>query len=47
MEMLTLVETGNQGAIFRTRLPDQADWFGVLAKVCDLNLTLIEVQRAG
>jgi hypothetical protein len=45
MEMLTPAETGNKGTILRGRLPDQAALFGVLAKVRDLNLTLIEVRR--
>jgi hypothetical protein len=38
-------EASGPGTLLRGSLPDQAALFGVLARVRDLNLTLLEVRR--
>lgn len=45
---MEIISTGDQtgsGSLLRGRLPDQTGLFGVLARIRDLNLTLIEVRR--
>lgn len=45
LEMVTLEENaGSGGTLLRGELPDQAALFGVLARIRDLNLTLLEVR---
>ncbi|MFM8320232.1 MAG: hypothetical protein ACKOC5_04880 [Chloroflexota bacterium] len=40
-----VLEPGGPGTLLRGVLPDQAALFGLLARVRNLNLTLLEVRR--
>lgn len=44
LDVLT-VENAGPGTLLRGTLPDQSALFGLLARVRDLNLTLLEVRR--
>jgi hypothetical protein len=45
LEIVTAEEQPGMGTLLRGRLPDQAALFGLLGRVRDLNLTLMEVRR--
>ena len=45
LEMVPVPEDPGPGTRLRGRLPDQTALFGLLARVRDLNLTLLEVRR--
>ncbi len=45
MEIIPAEERSNKGTILRGSLPDQAALFGLLGRLRDLNLTLVEVRR--
>jgi hypothetical protein len=45
MEITPADEQTGSGAVLRGSLPDQAALFGLLGRVRDLNLTLLEVRR--
>jgi hypothetical protein len=45
MEIAPVPEPAGSGTLLRGNLPDQAALFGLLGRVRDLNLTLIEVRR--
>ncbi len=47
MEIIPPEEHPGKGTILRGSLPDQAALFGLLGRVRDLNLTLVEVRRLG
>jgi hypothetical protein len=47
MEILPTDLQTTVGTMLRGRLPDQAALFGLLGRIRDLNLTLIEVKRIG
>ncbi len=45
MEIIPAEDLPCKGTILRGSLPDQAALFGLLGRVRDLNLTLVEVRR--
>lgn len=45
MEIIPIIEGDRVGSLLRGCLPDQAALFGLLGRVRDLNLTLLEVRR--
>ena len=45
MEIVPANEADGCGTLLRGTLPDQAAFFGLLGRVRDLNLTLIEARR--
>lgn len=45
MEIIPIIEGDRAGSLLRGCLPDQAALFGLLGRVRDLNLTLLEVRR--
>ena len=45
MELIYPTGPGPAGTLLRGKLPDQAALYGVLNRLRDLNLTLIEVRR--
>jgi hypothetical protein len=45
MEIVPADERAGPGTLLRGNLPDQAALFGLLGRVRDLNLTLVEVRR--
>jgi hypothetical protein len=46
-EGFDLVDIDGDGMLLRGRLPDQAALHGVLARIRDLGIPLLEVRRAG
>jgi hypothetical protein len=45
LEIVPPGDRSGPGTLLQGRLPDQAALFGLLARVRDLNLTLLEVRR--
>jgi hypothetical protein len=45
VEIVPTDEQSGPGTLLRGNLPDQAALFGLLGRVRDLNLTLVEVRR--
>ena len=45
LEIVPDLDQSRPGTLLRGTLPDQAALFGLLARVRDLNLTLLEVRR--
>ncbi len=45
MEIISTTDQTGSGSLLRGRLPDQTGLFGILSRIRDLNLTLIEVRR--
>ena len=45
LELVPILEHAGPGTLLRGCLPDQSALFGLLARVRDLNLTLLEVRR--
>jgi hypothetical protein len=43
--MVPVEEQTDPGTVLRGKQPDQTALFGLLGRVCDLNLTLLEVRR--
>lgn len=45
LEIILVEDENGTGTVLRGTLPDQAAFFGVLNRVRNLNLTLVEVKR--